>query len=489
MKRETKCLAFDFGASSGRAIIGTFNGEKIELEEIHRFSNDPVIVNNTMYWDVLRLLYEIKTALLKVKDEEIDCIGIDTWGVDFALLNEEGSLIENPVHYRDKRTNNILDKAFSIIDKEKLYKLTGNQFMEINTAFQLLYLSLNRHELLQSADTILMIPDLFLYFLTNEKICETSIASTTQLLNTKTKQFEDEVFQKFKIPKKLFKEVTKTGKVVGKLSDSIQDELGIKAIDVAAVAGHDTQCALAGTPAKSDDFIFLSCGTWSLFGTELDSPILTKEAMEANLTNEVGAEGKISFMKNIIGLWLIQESRRQYIREGKNYSFNDLESAAREAKPFKCFIDPNAPEFTPAGNIPKRVFEYCKRTGQQTPQTMGEVMRCIYESLALTYKNAYSQIKEVTGKDYSEFYIVGGGTKDEFLCGLTASACGVDVTLGPVEATVMGNIILQLIAKGKISNLKEARNIISSQARKVYAPQDVDEWNEAFERYKKVINK
>lgn len=489
MGKEIKCLAFDFGASSGRAIIGTFNGEKIELKEIHRFSNDPVVVNGTMYWDVLRLLYEIKTALLKAKDEDIDCIGIDTWGVDFALLNEEGGLIENPVHYRDKRTNNILDKAFSIVDKETLYKLTGNQFMDINTAFQLLYLSLNRHEFLQKADTILMIPDLFLYFLTNEKICETSIASTTQLLNPKTKQFEDEVFSKFKIPKKLFREVTKTGKIVGKLSDSIQDELGIKAIDVAAVAGHDTQCALAGTPAKSDDFIFLSCGTWSLLGTELDSPILTKEAMEANLTNEVGAEGKISFMKNIIGLWLIQESRRQYIREGKNYSFNDLELAAREAKPFKCFIDPNAPEFTPAGNIPKRVVEYCKRTGQEIPQTMGEIMRCIYESLALTYKNAYSQIKEVTKKDYSDFYIVGGGTKDEFLCSLTANACGVDVTLGPVEATVMGNIILQLIAKGEVSNLKEAREIISSQARKVYAPQDVDQWNEAFERYKKIINK
>ncbi len=486
---EKKVLAFDFGASGGRAMCGTFDGGKITIEELHRFSNDPVILNGTMYWDVLRLFFEIKQGLIKAKKcGRIESIGIDTWGVDFGLIDEEGRLLENPVHYRDSRTEGMLEESFKFISKEKFYEITGNQFMEINTAFQLLYLLKNRKDLLERADKMILMPDLFNYFLTGEKKAEYSIASTTQLLDARKGEWSDEVIDALKLPKNIFPDIVPTGTKIGTLSEEICTELGLGKIDVMAVAGHDTQCALVAVPTAEEDFIFLSCGTWSLLGTELPEPIINDKSEYYNITNEGGYGRKISFLKNIIGLWCIQESRRQWIREGLEYGFGDLEIMAKDAPSLRCFIDPDAPEFTPAGDVPKRIREFCERTGQPVPESIGEVVRCINESLAMKYRHAIEEIKDCTGRDYQTVYMVGGGTQSALLCQFTANACGRRVSAGPVEATVLGNVALQLMASGDIKSLGEAREIIKrSQDIKIYEPQDTAAWDEAYERFKKIL--
>ncbi|MEJ8735240.1 MULTISPECIES: rhamnulokinase [Mediterraneibacter] len=486
---EKKVLAFDFGASGGRAMCGTFDGEKIEIEELHRFSNDPVIVNGTMYWDVLRLFFEIKQGLIKAKKcGKIESIGIDTWGVDFGLLDEKGRLLENPVHYRDNRTNGMLAESFAKIDKDTFYQITGNQFMEINTAFQLLSLAKNRQELLKRADKMLLMPDLFNYFLTGEKKAEYSIASTTQLLDAKARNWSEEVIKALELPAHIFPQIVPTGTKIGELTEEICEELSLDKMDVVAVAGHDTQCALVAVPAQEEDFIFLSCGTWSLLGTELAEPIINEKSAHYNVTNEGGCEEKISFLKNIIGLWCVQESRRQWIREGQEFGFGELEKMAQAAPSLQCFIDPDAPEFTPAGNVPKRIQKFCERTGQYVPKTKGEIVRCINESLAMKYRHAMEEIKKCTGKDYRTVYMVGGGTQSALLCQCTANACGCAVSAGPVEATVLGNVALQFMASGEIASLQEARKIIrQSQDIKRYEPQQSKDWDEAYERFKKIL--
>lgn len=486
----TNVLAFDFGASSGRAILGSFNGSEIKLQEVHRFSNDPVTVNGTMYWDVLRLFYEIKQGLIKAKFQgKIDSIGIDTWGVDFGLIDKRGQLLQNPVHYRDARTNGMLEKAFKLIPEDEFYKITGNQFMDINTAFQLLSVKLNQPELLEKADKLLMMPDLFKYFLTGDKTTEYSIASTTQLLDANKREWSKTVLEKLGLPQNIFGEIVKTGTSAGKLSDGICDELSIESCEVVSVAGHDTQCAMVSVPTDKDDFIFLSCGTWSLLGTELSNPLINADAQSCNITNEGGYLNKTSFLKNIIGLWLIQETRRQWKKEGDELSFADMEKMAKAAEPFRCFIDPDAPEFVPEGNIPKRVCDYCKKTGQYMPQNKGEILRCIYQSLAMKYRYSVEQLEFCTNKNYDIVYMVGGGTKDRLLCEMTASACNKTVSAGPIEATVLGNIALQLLSVNKIGSLKEARAIIkNSEKVDEFKPVDAESWADNYNKFKEVCS-
>jgi rhamnulokinase len=489
MNKEKKVLAFDFGASGGRAIIGIYNGESIYLKEIHRFSNDPVTVTGTMYWDILRLFYEIKQSLVKAKFEGgVDSIGVDTWGVDFGLLDEAGRLLENPVHYRDSHTAGMLEKSFKKISRAEFYAITGNQFMELNTAFQLLSLVEKRPQLVERAETMLLMPDLFNYLLSGEKTTEYSIASTTQLLDAKAGTWSDKVIRALGLPRKLFTPIVSSGTKIGKLTDEICSELGIAKMDVIAVAGHDTQSALAAVPTAEKDFIFLSCGTWSLLGTELDEPIINEKSRACNITNEGGYGQKISLLKNIIGLWLIQESRRQWLREGKEYSFGMLEEMANSAKSLTCFIDPDAPQFVAAGNIPERIREFCKHTNQPIPQTVGEMIRCINESLALKYRYALKQLIECTGKTYNTIHMVGGGTQSKLLCQFTANACQREVKAGPVEATVLGNIVLQLIASGDVKDLAEGRNIIrNSQELVSFSPQEAAVWDDAYQKFKELI--
>lgn len=491
MKTENskKVLAFDFGASTARAMIGVYDGTKIGIEEIHRFSNDPVILGKTMYWDVLRLFFEIKQSLIKSKPfGKIDSIGIDTWGVDFGLLDEEGNLLENPVHYRDQRTNGMVDLSFEKINKEEFYDITGNQFMEINTAFQLLALKERKSHLLERADVMLLMPDLFNYFLTGKKVSENSIASTTQLFDAKKRTWSDKVINSLGIPKKLFTEIVPSGTVVGNLNDDICEELKIDSSSVIAVAGHDTQSALVSVPTDEDDFVFLSCGTWSLLGTEIDEPIINEKSSFYNITNEGAYGDKASFLKNIIGLWLIQESKRQWEREGKSYSFGDLEEMAKKATPFRSFIDPDDPVFVPSGDIPSRIKEYCEKTNQPVPRTEGEIVRCINESLAMKYRYSLEEIKDCTNKDYKTLYMVGGGIQSKLLCQMTSNACNIRVSAGPVEATVLGNIVIQLMANNEIKDIKEARKIIrNSQEITYYYPINPSLWDEKYEVFKDII--
>lgn len=484
-----KVLAIDFGASSGRAIVGTFDGEKITLEEIHRFSNDPVILNGTMYWDVLRLFHEIKQSLIKSKAcGKIHSLGIDTWGVDFGLIDKDGRLLENPVHYRDGRTKGMVEESFKLVPKNSFYAVTGNQFMEINTAFQLMSIVKNRPELMERADKMLMMPNLFTYFLTGEKVTEQSIASTSQLYDQTGKNWAYKLADKLGIKESLFTNIVPAGTKIGTLTSEIKEELDIPDMDVIAVCGHDTQAAMAAVPASEKDFAFLSCGTWSLLGTELDEPVLDENSLRLNVTNEVGYDGKTSFLKNIIGLWLIQESRRQWQREGKDYSFAELEKMAVDSEPFKCLIDADDDSFVPAGNIPERIRAYCSKTDQYVPQNDGEVMRCIYESLALKYRSAISELEACTGKKYADLYMIGGGTKDRFLSKLTANACKIKVSSGPVEATALGNIAVQLISSGDIADIDEARKIIrNSEEVFLFEGDSSEDWDTAYERFLQII--
>ena len=484
-----RVLAFDFGASSGRAIVGVFDGEKIELREVHRFSNDPVKINGTFYWDVQRLFFEIKQGILKAKEDGgFDSIGIDTWGVDFGLLRKDGTLVENPVHYRDARNDGMVEFAKKYMSQEEMYDITGIQFMDFNTIFQLLSLKENRPYILEEADKLLFMPDLLSYMLSGVKSTEYSIATTSQMVDLKTRDWSEKILDTFGIKKDLLTDIVPTGAVIGQLSDDICEELGVPKADVISVASHDTQSAITAAPCEYEDFAFISCGTWSLFGTEVKEPIINDASKKLNVTNEGGYDYTIAFLKNICGLWLIQESRRQWIREGKEYSYAELEKMALECEPFKCFIDPDAPEFAPMGNIPERVRKYCEKTGQYVPQTVGEIMRCIYESLALKYRLTFDGIKDCTEKDYDRIHVMGGGTKDKLLLQMTAQSCNVNVYGGPIEATALGNIAVQLMSSGAISDIKEARKIIAQgENLKLYAPVDRDEWEKAYETFKQII--
>lgn len=470
---EKRVLAFDFGGSSGRAMIGIFNGEKIILEEVHRFSNDPVIVGNTMYWDILRLFHEIKQGLIKANHTGgFDSIGIDTWGVDFGLLDEQGNLLENPIHYRDNRTLGMLEESSKLLMKDEFYQITGNQFMEINTVFQLLSLRLNRPDILDRAETMLLTPDLFNYFLSGVKSTEYSIASTTQLLDGKKRVWSDKVIESLGLPKKIFTNIVPSGTIIGKISNEICEEIGVGKADIISVAAHDTQSALVAVPSMNEDFLFISCGTWSLVGTELNEPFINEKSEKYNITNEGGFGNKATFLKNIIGLWLIQESRRQWIREGKEYSFMELEQMASESKSLGCIIDPDAAEFVSPGNVPERIKEYCRHSNQPVPETIGQIVRCINESLALKYKQSIEEIEDCTSKKYDTIYIVGGGTQSDMLCQLTANICNRTVVAGPIEATVLGNIATQLIALGEIEDISKAKQVIMASTKLMkYVPE------------------
>mgnify|MGYP002513803608 FL=1 len=384
----------------------------------------------------------------------------------------------------------MIEKATEYMSKERMYDITGIQFMDFNTIFQLLSLKENRPYILEEADKLLFMPDLLNYMLSGVKSTEFSIATTSQMVDLKTNNWSEEILDTFGINKNLLTDIAPTGAVIGQLSDEICEELGVPKADIVSVAAHDTQSAITATPCEFDDFAFISCGTWSLFGTEVKEPIINEASKKLNVTNEGGYDYTTAFLKNICGLWLIQESRRQWIREGKEYSYAELEKLALECEPFKCFIDPDAPEFAPMGNLPRRVKEYCEKTGQYVPQTVGEIIRCIYESLALKYRYTFDGIKECTGKDYDRIHVMGGGTKDKLLLQMTAQSCNVNVYGGPIEATALGNVAIQLMSTGAIKDIKEARKIIAKgENLKLYEPKDNADWEKAYEDFKNIINK
>ena len=484
-----RVLAFDFGASSGRAILGTLRDGKIHMEEVHRFSNDPVIVNGTMYWDTMRQFYEIKQGILKARRRgEFESIGIDTWGVDFGLLNAHGELMENAVHYRDERTDGMIEDVFSKISKERLYEITGNEFMYFNTIFQMDALVQKRPWMMEQAEQFLFTPDLFNYFLTGNRKSEYTMATTSSMFDIRKRCWSKEVMEALGLKESFFPEIVDSGTIVGEVQASICEELGIAPVKVIAVASHDTQSASVAVPTTRDDFLFISCGTWSLYGTELPEPVIGKKSLELSVTNEGSYGGKVNFLKNITGLWMIQESRRQWTREGQEYSFGELEQLAGEAKPFQSYIDADAPEFVPSGNMPRRIREFCRKTGQPVPETVGEIVRCINQSLALKYRSVLEKIEYCLDKKYDRIHMIGGGIQSEMLCRMTACATGCEVVAGPVEATALGNLAVQFMALGEIRDIKEARDIVAhSEQVKVYQPTERDDWERAYEEYQKVF--
>jgi len=480
--KNRKLLAADFGASSGRMVLGEWDGQRIKTTELHRFPNEPVHAAGTLYWDVLRLFHELKQGIMKAG--EFDSISVDTWGVDFALLDRYGALLQNPVHYRDSRTAGMMENLFADIPKERLYEITGNQFMEINTLYQLRAIQVHRPHLLESTDKLLMIPDFFTYLLSGTKLTECSAASTSQLLDAASRSWSEEIIGAAGFPRSLFSEVIPSGTIAGPLLPALREELGVHGAQVIAGAGHDTQCAMSAAPTNHRDFAFISSGTWSLMGTELSAPITDATAFSANMNNECGAENKVSFLKNITGLWLIQESRRQWRREGKAYSYQDLEMLARADDGPTCFVDVDDPRFAPSGDLPGRIREYCRGTGQPVPEDTGAVCRCIYRSLALKYRKTLQQLRHCTGQSYDRLYVVGGGAKDGYLCQVTADACGIPVQAGPAEATVMGNLGIQLMALGELKNLSELRSVVLASANtREYLPGGMDNRYEQFGKY------
>lgn len=483
-------LAIDLGASSGRGIVGWIEGEQIHLKEISRFTNDPVKVNGTLYWDILRIFHEIKCAIRQSVLEgcKLKSMGIDTWGVSYGFINKAGNLISNPVHYRDVRTNGVIERASDTVSLEELYRVTGIQAIDFNTIYQL-YVEKNESDgQIASADKLLFIPDLLNYFLTGKKFTEYTIASTGAVLDANNRNLAEDVLAKFGIEKDIFAPFVMPGNSIGKLLPEIIEDVGDTDVTVVNVAAHDTASAVIAVPTQEKEFIYISSGTWSLMGTELDEPLITEESCRMNYTNEGGFGGKIRFLKNIMGLWLIQESRRQWKREGKEYGFSDLEMAAREAASFSCFIDPDDKRFSTPGNLPRRIAEYCCETGQKIPSSVGEIVRCIYESLALKYRYTVEGICTLTSIQPTTINIVGGGSQDKLLNQMTANACGMNVVAGPTEATALGNIVVQAIAAGEIKDIKEARKIISNSFETVvYSPSDKENWDSAYARFKKLI--
>ena len=486
--KKLNLLGFDFGASSGRAMLGIFDGEKIEIQEVHRFSNDPVTLCGRFVWDVPRMFYEMKQALLKIShmDVKVDAIGIDTWGVDFGMLDKKGHLLGLPVHYRDDRTIGVPEKVAEIIPSVELFGRTGIASNVFNTLYQLYAMKEENDPVLEMADTMLFMPDLLAYLLTGKKGTEYTIASTSQMLNPYTRDWDYELLEKLGIPTRMLGEVKLPGEVRGTLLPEIAKECGVDEIPVIAVGGHDTASAVAAVPAQGDDFAYISSGTWSLLGAEIEKPLCEEGVMKACYTNEGAVDGSIRLLKNIMGLWIIQECKREWDRRSDAVGFAELVEMAMKAPAFKAMIDVDDACFLAPGDMPARIQEYCRKTGQEVPQGRGEISRVIYESLALKYRWAIEALEaDMLKKPVKVLHIVGGGSKNVLLNRFTAEAIKRPVITGPGEGTVIGNLLIQAKALGAISDIPQLRKVVeASFPTDTYLPEtDGKAWDEAYARY------
>ncbi len=487
-------LAIDLGAESGRVILGTLENGRLQLEEVHRFANNPVTTPDGLHWDVLRLWSEIKvgiTLAIRKHSQNIVGIGVDTWGVDFGLLDKNGGLLGNPFHYRDSRNDGMVEEAFLRISREQIFENTGIQFMQINTLYQLFSMVKNSAETLQAADKLLMIPDLFNYWLTGIKVSEFSIATTSQCYDPRLGGWSQPVLNALGIPANIFAPIVQPGTLLGPLLPALAHEIGASSISVIAPACHDTGSAVAAIPSAQDskDYAWISSGTWSLMGTDSSAPVITPESLKCNLTNEGGVFGSIRLLKNITGLWLVQECRRTWASQGDELSYGDLTDLAAQASPLRSLIDPDAPEFSHPGDMPDRIRAFCRRTSQPVPETRGEIIRCALESLAMKYRSVLEMLEKVTGRSMQVLHIVGGGTKNRLLNQFAANGTGLRVVTGPVEATAIGNILMQAIALGHIDSLESSRQVVRQSFEvETYQPQEREAWNEAYQRYQTVVN-
>ncbi len=489
MSSPRKFLAFDLGAESGRGILGAFDGAKLSLEVIHRFPNGPVRTLESMHWDVLRLYSEmLHTMRLCAAKGGVESIGIDTWGVDFALLGKDGTLLGNPRHYRDPHTEGIMEQAFQRVPAEEVFAKTGIQFMRFNTLFQLLALQRDASPLLDSARHLLLMPDLFHYFLTGIKVNELTDASTSQMLNPQTCQWATELVQLFGLSPELLGNLVKPGTVLGPLRTHVASETGLSSVPVVATATHDTAAAVAAVPARGENWAYISSGTWSLMGVELSSPRVTEEARAANFTNEIGFGGTVRFLKNVMGLWLVQECRREWERSGQHYSYDELMRLAAEAPPFGSIVDPDHSRFILPDSMPRALADFCRRTDQPVPDGVGATVRCALESLALRYRWVLEKLEALTARKLQVIHVVGGGSQNELLCQLTADCCGREVLAGPVEATAIGNVLVQAIGVGMLRSLADAREVVrTSFELRRYEPRAEPRWQERYERFLKLL--
>ena len=466
-----KVLIFDFGGSSGRALLCSYENKSFVSVEVHRFTNSPINVNGTVCWNIDMIFREVDKALYKAADYGYDAVSVDTWGVDFALVDDNGGFVQKPVCYRDGRTDGVPDKLFGKIPEKELFMASGIKQMPINTMYQLLAVQEKDPELLAKAQHLLMMPDLINYRLTGVFANEYTEATTTGLIDPDTKNWNWGLIEKLDLPKKIFGKIVMPGEMIGNLKAEYTD----KEIPVYAAASHDTASAVMAVPSTEKKFAFISCGTWALFGTELQKPIIDDRAFISDLTNEGGYSGTVTFLKNITGTWFLQECRRYFNSNGEVFTYNDMEAFARSAPAFVAKINPNDPTFMKSGDMPQKVISYCERTGQTKPKTIAQTLRVIYESLAAEFAVTLEALETITGHTYPSVYIFGGGSKDSFLCQLTANATGRTVIAGPTEATAIGNAMCSLIAMGEIKDVAEARAVVRRGAEvKEFLPEVYD---------------
>lgn len=481
-------LAVDLGATSGRTIIGTLENGKISLEELTRFDNAIIETGGHFYWDIFALYNEIIKALKLVKRQNIPItsIGIDTWGVDFVYIGKDGGILRNPACYRDPHTDGMMDDYFQhVINRKEVYDKTGIQFMNFNSLFQLYTMKKAGNSAFENADKILFMPDCLSYMLTGKAVTEYTIASTSQMLNPKTKDLDNDLLTSIGLEREKFGKMVNPGTIIGTLTDEIQKMTGLGAIPVVAVAGHDTASAVAAVPAASKEFAYLSSGTWSLMGIETPEAIINDESYEKNFTNEGGIEGTTRFLKNICGMWLYERCRKEWTDAPATHLEIQIESMKIPA--FQSIINPDDPCFANPEDMEKTIQDYCERTGQRVPHGYAEVSRCIFDSLALRYREVFAWLKDFASFNINTLHIIGGGSKNEYLDQMTADSLNIEVLAGPQEGTALGNIMIQAKAAGAVSDIWEMRRIIADSIDlKRFSPNHTADWDEAYQKYLKI---
>jgi len=482
-------LACDLGAESGRVMLGSLVNDTLQLEEVHRFSGYVVKIQGSLRWNVLGIFQELMAGLRKVASRGVSVAGlsVDSWGVDYVLFNEQQPMLSLPYHYRDARTERTFASAKEQVGQETIFAETGIQFMSLNMLYQLIAEVEENPQLLACADQFLNIADYLNYLFSGVAKAEASLASTTQIYNPQTQNWSAELIEQFGFPASIFPPTVSSGTRLGSLLPEICADTGLQGVEVVATCSHDTGAAVAAVPAEGENWAYLSSGTWSLIGVELPSPLINDAAREHNFTNEVGFGDTSRFLKNIIGLWLLQESRRAWARDGQELDYAEINRMAEEAEPFRSLIQPNDARFLKPENMPVEISAFCRETSQPIPGTPGQYARCILESLALLYEQYLDTLEELTGRKITTLHIVGGGSQSKLLNQFAANATGRQVVAGPVEATAIGNVLLQAIALGALESLVELRSVVRSSFEiKIYEPQESAEWRQAAERFSKL---
>ena len=485
MENKKYFFAIDLGATSGRTIVGSLSEGKIEQEELTRFGNNLIETGGHVYWDIYALYSEIIGGLKVAAKRGIDItsIGIDTWGCDFLCIGDDGAVLRNPLAYRDPHTVGMMEKYFAeAVDKQTVYAKTGIQFMNFNSLFQLYAMRKAGNSALANADKILFIPDALSYMLTGKAICEYTVASTSQILNPVSKDLDADLLGSLGLERDKFGEMTMPGTVIGTLTEEVQKITGLGAVPVVAVAGHDTASAVAAVPAANERFAYLSSGTWSLMGIETRDAIINDRSSELNFTNEGGIDGTTRFLKNICGMWIYERCRKEFTDAPQSHT--ELQREAMAQEPFKCLINPDDAAFANPSSMIGAIQEYCRATGQYVPQGYAEIIRCVFDSLALRYRQVFTWLKEFADFDLDTLYIIGGGSLNDYLNQMTANSCGVTVKAGPQEATAIGNIMLQAKAAGEVKDIWDMRSIIANSVeQRVFEPKDKELWDKAYETF------